>query len=110
MAAAAAYFSGPRKQPGSWLFGQPSLRQPGVVALALAAAQVVGAEPLLAKRRNRVRRQPRPELGQRGARGFRLTQVGCCRGDPRMGHCVLWPLDRKSTRLNSSHSQISYAV
>src|SRR5688572_31739707 len=33
-------------------------------------------------------------------------KVGPCGGDPKGGH----ELDRKSTRLNSSHSQISYAV
>src|SRR2546430_13281825 len=34
------------------------------------------------------------------------------RPGPRNGHQTLqcWPPDRKSTRLNSSHSQISYAV
>src|SRR2546430_13709711 len=42
-----------------------------------------------------------------------------CEGDPLFGYSsqiephigmVAWRLDRKSTRLNSSHSQISYAV
>src|SRR2546430_11226932 len=40
---------------------------------------------------------------------------GCayqCRGHGAFGHAqeIIDPLDRKSTRLNSSHSQISYAV
>src|SRR6266478_7323338 len=49
---------------------------------------------------------------------FRSRQFSCClvpvspqlplRSKPRDGHHVL--RDRKSTRLNSSHSQISYAV
>src|SRR2546422_4538378 len=30
--------------------------------------------------------------------------------DPNTGQCVNSPLDRKSTRLNSSHGYISYAV
>src|SRR3712207_9202318 len=34
----------------------------------------------------------------------RLTRKGCLRSAP------LQPLDRKSTRLNSSHANISYAV
>src|SRR2546430_7448684 len=33
----------------------------------------------------------------------RAASISSCRP-------VAWPLDRKSTRLNSSHSQISYAV
>src|SRR3712207_8221717 len=42
--------------------------------------------------------RPQPQLGpQRGSRQAR-------RGEPRL------PLDRKSTRLNSSHANISYAV
>src|SRR5205085_11224425 len=43
-----------------------------------------------------------PTAGQRAAGGAaRLARVGAGGGDR--------PLDRKSTRLNSSHSQISYA-
>src|SRR5688572_29439134 len=42
------------------------------------------------------------QLGERGVR----VLVELVRGDPRL--CDL--VDRKSTRLNSSHSQISYAV
>src|SRR2546427_1157941 len=43
-------------------------------------------------------RHERPHYGMRGL---------ACKG---LVHFVLPPADRKSTRLNSSHSQISYAV
>src|SRR2546430_7988282 len=38
------------------------------------------------------------------------TQVGCCAREPARRVLALLAEDRKSTRLNSSHSQISYAV
>src|SRR2546430_10559381 len=44
-----------------------------------------------------------PELRQRNIAGEILEAIGDLAGDPAWG-------DRKSTRLNSSHSQISYAV
>src|SRR2546427_9433022 len=42
--------------------------------------------------------------------GFFLTHVLECPLDRDAGHSSTWVRDRKSTRLNSSHSQISYAV
>src|SRR3712207_7501398 len=39
-----------------------------------------------------------------------LTQLDLQRAHRRSGDEVLEPLDRKSTRLNSSHANISYAV
>src|SRR2546430_10276593 len=47
-------------------------------------------------------RLPRHTHDQRGAVGFAQIPVS--------GHLSRHVLDRKSTRLNSSHSQISYAV
>src|SRR2546430_11291617 len=44
-------------------------------------------------------------VAERVARGRRIVDVWCA-DDPIVGA----PEDRKSTRLNSSHSQISYAV
>src|SRR5690606_40121495 len=41
------------------------------------------------------------------SRGLRITAVGACFG---LAYCVNKALDRKSTRLNSSHVKISYAV
>src|SRR5438270_7521346 len=46
--------------------------------------------------------------------GCRSRRTGTCPGSrwspPRHRHLRHWWSDRKSTRLNSSHSQISYAV
>jgi hypothetical protein len=64
------------------LLGQPRFGQSGVVALTLAAAQVVGAQPLVAERLDRVGRQQPPELSERGAGGVSLTQVRRRSGDP----------------------------
>src|SRR2546430_7790509 len=73
--------------------------------------------------RSRVRRAPRLAQGRvpglTGQRAGRLAQRGPARLGRRLGqHAVppipdpgqVQPVDRKSTRLNSSHSQISYAV
>src|SRR2546430_7001251 len=76
-------------------------------------------EPLLREvaPRPRAERQHEPPGKAVGARKERLLSLGPChlaRGEQRRqapAHApVEQPRDRKSTRLNSSHSQISYAV
>src|SRR2546430_11917917 len=55
----------------------------------------------------------RPDRGAVGARDHERAGPGgadAARPRPRRGHAVHRRRDRKSTRLNSSHSQISYAV
>src|SRR2546430_5559791 len=56
----------------------------------------------------------RPEPIRRGSlyeRRMKCGQAACaCQHDPQAAHGPYFTLDRKSTRLNSSHSQISYAV
>src|SRR2546427_6947116 len=52
-------------------------------------------------------------LGERSARVFAALRSAASGSDPslrRAAEKALRQLDRKSTRLNSSHSQISYAV
>src|SRR3989442_7454194 len=56
----------------------------------------------------------RPEGGPAGALHFRCVRADGVGGDAR-GHAAArthrkWSADRKSTRLNSSHVRISYAV
>src|SRR2546430_4983196 len=56
---------------------------------------------------------PEPEYASRKGqdpRETRMPQEGCPAPEWRVAPVVPWPADRKSTRLNSSHSQISYAV
>src|SRR3712207_7515880 len=48
----------------------------------------------------------RPMHGYDIARAVERTTNGCC--SPTEG--TIYPVDRKSTRLNSSHANISYAV
>src|SRR2546430_3426837 len=70
-------------------FAQPS-RHPSVrVPDPYAEVAPVAAEELITAK-----------AGQRY-----LDEAGC-----RLTHVIAWNQDRKSTRLNSSHSQISYAV
>src|SRR2546428_6148312 len=47
---------------------------------------------------------------QRGVPTAHACAVGCERGVPAAHACAVGCEDRKSTRLNSSHDQISYAV
>src|SRR2546430_5829285 len=62
------------------------------------------ALPISRRRRPRARRA---QLLDRSALGRLLVQP---RSDYRLQRRPISPADRKSTRLNSSHSQISYAV
>src|SRR2546427_3555014 len=60
-------------------------------------------------------RPPRPGAGVQPADGFRPFHSPPAARRPWLGGvcqhaCRVHPQDRKSTRLNSSHSQISYAV
>src|SRR2546430_3119564 len=93
-----------RRPPRSTLFPYTTLfrsrRHPAAVALARGAVA----------RRDRGRRVRCTELRARAhLRPFRATEVS---GTPetRGQRPGAGDLDRKSTRLNSSHSQISYAV
>src|SRR5688572_31752112 len=54
--------------------------------------------------------RPVPEMARRLREVSVLFVVGACRGGRQPLRLVLYLRDRKSTRLNSSHSQISYAV
>src|SRR3712207_7711628 len=64
------------------------------------------AQPLPARDADRVRRRPQRAVG----RHLRRVRVEPEPGARRRGLPGLPPADRKSTRLNSSHANISYAV
>src|SRR2546430_8155183 len=81
-----------RPPPKSPLFPSPPLsRPPDYTRLTAATHQ-----------RNERQHAPRHDALQRG-RGVLGRQIP-------LAHAQACPQDRKSTRLNSSHSQISYAV
>src|SRR2546430_10931341 len=95
-----------RQPPGSTLFPYTTLFRSAAGVAERAVSVAVGV----------VRRADREDAGGRPVRtGVALTvavRVGL--GRIRHGRAVVdavgEPQDRKSTRLNSSHSQISYAV
>src|SRR5687768_17749770 len=71
----------------------------------LFRSPVAGAAELPARRRVHVARRPGPAARRHAAGGRRRRAVGGAGPVARLGG-----LDRKSTRLNSSHGYISYAV
>src|SRR2546427_6569830 len=84
-----------RRPPRSTLF-------PYTTLFRSAARRPVPATVRAADGRNAVRRRPRGSVALLPRIGTRAQREGRCELDDAG--------DRKSTRLNSSHSQISYAV
>src|SRR5438309_6973937 len=81
------FFLTPRQPPKSTLFPYTTLFRSGFTATGM----IIGTPHYMA---------PEQAKGQ--------TVDG--RADEYSRPSTVWPLDRKSTRLNSSHSSISYAV
>src|SRR2546430_10417136 len=93
-----------RRHRRSPLFPTPPLFRPPMAA-GVATLKLVAESDYL-ERTQRLGAQLREGLDEAAARhGFGLRQTG-----PAQLPLILFEEDRKSTRLNSSHSQISYAV
>src|SRR5256886_13399937 len=88
-----------RRPPRSTLFPYPTLFRS---AAAQARPAALGHEHAVRGRRQ--------GLGAARARHRRRVQAGALADGPADQGDRAGPVDRKSTRLNSSHSQISYAV
>src|SRR3712207_6928189 len=85
-----------RRPPRSTLFPYTTLFRSELLPPVLDALRAAGASDAWS----------RPVLMKKGRPGQEIT----CISDPWHGDTLRAVLDRKSTRLNSSHANISYAV
>src|SRR5256886_6461190 len=104
-----------RRPPRSTLFPYTTLfRSPGVLRVYADLMSAARAQRDFHQRRRPAEELHRTKLADRGFAGSGRTH-GPLASDPRIGGGertvrAAASGDRKSTRLNSSHSQISYAV
>src|SRR5690554_7579005 len=96
-----------RRPPGSTLFPYTTLFR-SLQRFGHGGANLSKAEAMFAGRR--VKDRTLRSLYLSAARSFLFNQVVSARIERQLAHTPLAGEDRKSTRLNSSHVRISYAV